>query len=213
MWASYGTNSYPVWWWADINRECPTFFQYVRCKDTRVRGKQFSKNIRRGEISMHKIQENGELKGIWRRAQFLWTWWSSCLPRRSLKILALWADHSFNRVYDNLWWSQSAYWYSIVCKECRVIYIKRCPFTNWSFIGTIGSTICVNMMAFVYSLCKELLSSQKVIENDEINLPIDILLFVYLKKKKRSYMRSNCFDGGPMKFLLSSPADQSSIML
>ena len=26
MWARYGTNGGPVWEWADINGECPTFF-------------------------------------------------------------------------------------------------------------------------------------------------------------------------------------------
>ena len=26
MWDGYGNNSYPVWWWADITREWPTFF-------------------------------------------------------------------------------------------------------------------------------------------------------------------------------------------
>ena len=26
MWAGFGTNGYSVYLWADINRECPTFF-------------------------------------------------------------------------------------------------------------------------------------------------------------------------------------------
>ena len=29
MWAGYGTKSYPVWKWADINRECPTFLCHI----------------------------------------------------------------------------------------------------------------------------------------------------------------------------------------
>ncbi len=30
MWAGYGTNDYSVQLWADINRECPTFFNNVK---------------------------------------------------------------------------------------------------------------------------------------------------------------------------------------
>ena len=26
MWAGYGNNSYPLWSWAYVNRECPIFF-------------------------------------------------------------------------------------------------------------------------------------------------------------------------------------------